>query len=340
MKNIIITNKMITKDGKYENNYINNIDDKVVYIIPFLYKETTRSGHVKFTLEELISNASYKVDTHKGKSVDQFKESLVKMINHGLIEDISIDTIRNAKKNELLTCKLNQHIDKNDNGDYKNYFTLDMDTFNSICNDKDVDTINGLKLYFGIISKINRTDKIKSCYPTEKQLENELNLSSNTVNKYIDILKDKYIYVDNIGTVVKDGKHKTANNIYTIDNSDRNSAIESSKTYYESMGYVIKSVSSDEVQYKKSLAGMKGKISQLDRQGKDSSVLREKYEVVQEEHEGSYEDMTSDYIKPSSNAFENCINNNNPFGSNLSNIDVEKMVLEANKDYVVPKVIF
>jgi hypothetical protein len=59
-------------------------DYKTLLVLDYLYSNTNRRNMIKFTLENMIIECGYKVDCHKGKSFEQFKSILARII-HELI---------------------------------------------------------------------------------------------------------------------------------------------------------------------------------------------------------------------------------------------------------------
>ena len=115
---IIIPNSFIWCNTKEEVSLINGLDSKCIAVMSYIKKQSNVYDECCFTLEWLIKSFNIKPDRNKGKSNEQFKNCLLKLVEVGLVEDID-DTIKNCKINTGIMCKLN--IPKID----KEWFRLD-----------------------------------------------------------------------------------------------------------------------------------------------------------------------------------------------------------------------
>ena len=103
----------------------------------------------------------------------------------------------------------------------------------------------------------------------------DLNISKNTLTKYLTYLKDNnFIFFDRIGNVENNGKTIHTRNVYALDKEELNKGLEESKVYYEIQGYTI--LGDNNKSTVMTINGLKGRIKQLKAQGKDTSKMEEK----------------------------------------------------------------
>lgn len=291
-KKMILTNRLIIPQAN-QDKIIDMYGDIIVYIIPYLYKRKDFEGIISFSIEKMILSANMTCTTGKGKSFEKFKNVLLKLLKNNIITYISEEELKKAKPRDLLEIKFNNPMDII-NDKPTNYFLLDLDIFNSICIDEELDTIISLKIYFYISARLNRKlGNIKCCFPSINLFIKDLNISKRTLMKYLELLKEKrYINYGNVGNITStDGLTKAANNVYVLDYDTLDDALKQSKYSYKSAGLNVNT--SNGKSYDKSLSGIKGKIIQMDHDGRDSSELRNKHEIVQENMEGAYDDMSN-----------------------------------------------
>lgn len=291
-KKMILTNKLIIPP-KEQDKIIDVYGDIIVYIIPYLYKRTDFEGIVSFSIEKMIMGANMTCTTGKGKSFEKFKTTLLKLLKNNIISKISEEELIKAKPRDLLEIKFNNPID-GINGKPTNYFLLNLNTFNSICLDKELDTVISLKIYFYISARLNKQfGNIKCCFPSMNLFIKDLNISKQTLTKYLELLKEKrYINYGNVGSITStDGLTKAANNVYVLDYDTLDDALKQSKYSYKSAGLNVNNKTGKS--YDRSLSGIKGRIIQMDNEGKDSSELRNKHEIIQENMECAYDDMSN-----------------------------------------------
>ena len=102
------------KDKGYEGTLLKEIGEKVIHVLMYIDCCQTRIGVCNFNINQMIQIIDMKVDSHKGKSIDQFKH-IIKELQKDTRFVISIFVIP-------LITKSNEHI----------VYTLQK-TFNNLC---------------------------------------------------------------------------------------------------------------------------------------------------------------------------------------------------------------
>lgn len=289
MKNenfIMLPNNLVWNYKNSNDTMYNMFGDKIPYIISYLVSIRDRRSYSRFSLRDIIETCNYKVDTHKGKSVDKFKELLSILQTYNYIEsDIDFNKV---KPNDLIKCKIlldfntkevtvqedNATIIENKKTEF---FKIDIyEYYRLIESNSKLDTCTLVNIYFYIVARLRHEEnKPAVCYMSYDNILKDLNISKNTLNKYLTYLKDnKFIYYDNIGTIEKGNKKITANNVYSLSEIDLNKGLEESKVYYKIEGYTILNNKTKSVTM--TINGLKGRIKQLKDQGKDTSEMEEK----------------------------------------------------------------
>ena len=91
---IMLANKTLYNHLESGDTYIKNIGDKITYILSYLDCKTDRMGRSNFSIEDMVLCSGLKVDTHKGKSVDQFRQVLKLRQDKGFLEDVEVDFLK------------------------------------------------------------------------------------------------------------------------------------------------------------------------------------------------------------------------------------------------------
>ena len=289
MKNdnfIMLPNNLIWSYENKDKIMYNIFGDKLPYVLSFLVSIRDRRSYSRFTLKYLIENSGNKIDRHKGKNLDKFKELLSLLQTYKYIE---CDTdLSKVKENDFIVCKVlldfkTKEVTIKDNDEtiienkFTEFFKIDIDEYYRLIeNTSKLDTCTLVNIYFYIVARIsNKNNKAKVCYMSIDNILKDLNISKNTLTKYISYLKDnKFIYFDNIGTIEKDGKKLTSNNVYSLDKDNLKLGLEESKIYYKVQGYTI--LGNNKKSVTMTINGLKGRIKQLKAQGKDTSEMEEK----------------------------------------------------------------
>lgn len=161
---------------------------KLLLIMSYSYVNTNRIGISSFNLNDLIIGCGYKVDTHKGKSFEQFRDSLIYLKDNKYLNcDLDLNIV---KPKDTINCiLLNNKIQM---------ATTYFEDINNIINlniKEDKDKI--LKTYIYLLNFVNNIKSfINNNYIT---ISNTLNISEESLSKYIKILKtNKLICAENI----------------------------------------------------------------------------------------------------------------------------------------------
>lgn len=288
MKNdnfIMLPNNLIWSYENKDKTMYNIFGDKLPYVLSFLVSIRDRRSYSRFTLKYLIETTGNKVDKHKGKNLDKFKELLSLLQTYKYIEcDADLSKV---KENDFIVCKVlldfntkevtvqegNETITENKK---KDFFKIDINEYYRLIENNPLDTCTLVNIYFYIVARIsNKNNKAKVCYMSIDNILKDLDISKNTLNKYLTYLKDnKFVCFDNIGTIEKDGKKLVANNVYSLDKDNLKLGLEESKVYYKDLGYTILGNNTKSVTM--TINGLKGRIKQLKGKGKDTSKMEEK----------------------------------------------------------------
>ena len=289
MKNdnfIMLPNNLVwSYEDKDKTMYI-KFGDKVPYVLSFLVSIRDRRSISRFTLKYLIENSGNKIDRHKGKNLDKFKELLSLLQTYKYIE---CDTdLSKVKENDFIVCKVlldfktKEVTTKEDNmiiteNKYTEFFKIDINEYYRLIeSNSKLDTCTLINIYFYIVARLRHEDnKSIVCYMSNQEILNDLNISKNTLNKYLSYLKDnEFIYFDRIGNVENNGKTIHTRNVYALDKDNLKLGLEESKVYYTLQGYTILGNNTKSVTM--TINGLKGRIKQLKDQGKDTSKMEEK----------------------------------------------------------------
>lgn len=289
MKNenfIMLPNNLVWNYEDKDKTMYNIFGDKLPYVLSFLVSIRDRRSISRFTLKYLIESCNYKVDRHKGKNLDKFKELLSLLQTYKYIK---CDTdLSKVKENDFIVCKVlldfkTKEVTIQDNDEtiienkFTEFFKIDIDEYYRLIeSNSKLDTCTLINIYFYIVARIsNKNNKAKVCYMSIDNILKDLNISKNTLNKYLTYLKDnKFVCFDNIGTVENGNKKLTANNVYALNENDLKLGLEESKIYYKVQGYTI--LSNNTKSTVMTINGLKGRIKQLKDQGKDTSKMEEK----------------------------------------------------------------
>lgn len=289
MKNdnfIMLPNNLVwSHEDKDKTMYI-KFGDKVPYVLSFLVSIRDRRSISRFTLKYLIENSGNKIDRHKGKNLDKFKELLSLLQTYKYIE---CDTdLSKVKENDFIVCKVlldfktKEITTKEDNmiiteNKYTEFFKIDIyEYYRLIESNSKLDTCTLINIYFYIIARLRHEDnKAIVCYMSNEEILNDLNISKNTLTKYLSYLKDnEFIFFDRIGNVENNGKIINTRNVYSLDKDNLKLGLEESKVYYTLQGYTILGNNTKSVTM--TINGLKGRIKQLKDKGKDTSKMEEK----------------------------------------------------------------
>ena len=234
-------------DYTKENKSLIKTNELIPYVYTYLNCREDRLKQIIFNLDMLITSCGKTIQRGKGKSLDSFKNTLkyfqekeyVYFINP--LEDIKPNTIIYAQE-------LKQY-----NNLKRSYFKIDRDKIIVLLNlETELDKIKLLNLYYYINARLNRRENNNDLQPdiirdggryegfsdTLETISKDLNISKPTLVDYLKTLQEnELIYFGNIGKISKDGKVKTANNIYCINQSELKEGLKQQKLYYMNIGW-------------------------------------------------------------------------------------------------------
>lgn len=280
-------------NGYQDDSILKKIgNEKVITVLDYFYINYNLKGESLFCTENIILNYGLVPKFGKNKTVEQFKDILLRL------HDANIIRLHNTNivPKEFNWCEL--LIDLNDN-----YFTLDNENKNKILNYKSEKTkINNIKLlilYSYLLSRIykrpdNERDirvhggKAQSCYPSYQQIHKDTGVAKSVIKKYIDIL----VELD----LIRYGKPRP----YYYVSKSKNEIYESNNNYvlYDEEGYwedelkesikAYEELSTDKVfvdnyeNNNRSENGYIARITQLEKLGKASAYqIKKKNKILE-----------------------------------------------------------
>ncbi|XZN14405.1 hypothetical protein ACSW9O_16210 (plasmid) [Clostridium perfringens] len=210
----LVPNNIITDDDSILKQY----GDKGFLIMLYIIRHRTVYNKAYITIENCIEECGYKPSRTKGKTNDQFKEVVLKMIDDGVIKaKINKEKIGIS---DLIICNLEQ--------EYDNFFKLEGYQYDWIMNSKSkCRKINLLKLFCAIKVRMQTRHKSENIYdglyevafPSYMRIKMDTGISESNIKKYIDELVElNLIRYDNAGRMINSitGEEKECNNTYTI----------------------------------------------------------------------------------------------------------------------------
>lgn len=274
----LIPNKFIWDCGG-GNSYMKEFGEKTIAILEYLYSRTSKFDLTFFTLDNMITSLGYTPRTGKGNTNEDFKNYLINMQKSGIIQNCTKD-IKSINANDFVQCELTIKQDKE-------FFTLYLRDFEKIfgLNEKNEVKMGILNLYCYILARLKKRDKdlcpgaegyyAEATWFSQDQAIFDLNMPKKSFTKYLKILvENDLVCYGNIGLVSKLGVTKTANNVYTIEHEELKQALSESKYYYIQEGWTI--LNRNKKKVTKQIEGLKGRIKQLEKEGYDTFLLREK----------------------------------------------------------------
>lgn len=195
--NIKITNSLFYGlNGDVNNSILKYTKDpKTLLVLDYFYENTTRCGHVIFSLETICKYFGYSLRSGDSSSISQFKKILLTLHD---IKVVELENLKIPPKNALWG-KILINMDSS-------FFIFDEDNrrkiFNYDCKEKGIDKLKVFLFYCYILSRINQKPDGTTgvCYPSYVQIKKDTDLSEAIVKKYIDILVElDLIRVGNAG---------------------------------------------------------------------------------------------------------------------------------------------
>jgi len=273
------------------NTLLREYGDKILHILSYLDCCTSRVGNISFSIEDIIITCGLVPKSGKGNVNEQFRIIIVNLVDKCILQIKNDKNIDTCKIGELIRCDYNPFTITED---LKGWFPVYHDNYLKIINDDDNTDINklvALKIYYYILARLNRRDthyttegekltsnivitggKAEVFWDGYNSICEDLNITDNTLNKYLKYLKSlNLIYYDNVGMVQKDDVKKQANNVYAIDETELEYGLKQSELWYEDKGYIGVDGEND-----RAIRGLKGKIQAMKNKGKDTAKLERK----------------------------------------------------------------
>ncbi|NFO41129.1 hypothetical protein FDB42_13695 [Clostridium botulinum] len=251
-------------------------NDKLLLTRMILNQSINRFGECWFDIETIIEKSNLKAIKGKGKSIEQYKNIIKYLIvtEELQVNDINIDTL---KINTMIKANYVPKFNKNDKGEDTNFFTIEVENFEKILQQKN--SIKIMYIYSYLLSRINNTTKC--CYPKIEDVEDDIKITDKYFTNAIGELNQLgLIYNDNIGQITKNGKHKTANNVYSTSTTYLDSGLNSSRTYWKSEGWTILNKKQSKTILQAN--AIKSTIKREQAKGKDVNKLENKLKKLEE----------------------------------------------------------
>lgn len=279
----LLTNKIFYGSEKEKSLFSEVKDYNLLPIMEFLYDNTNRRGITIFTLEQLVYACGYtKVDTHKGRNLDSIKNIMNMLYSKGIID---VD-INNLKPSQYTTCNFNS-FDKNEDDNNIKFSVLTDEDKKLIINYNETKIDNTKLLFYFCYLNSRIYKRSKSEYETEKagtcfigfdKIEDDINIKSNTIAQYNDILvKLGLIKIVNCGLAYnKNDKNKFPKetpNHYALVKTDVNKPAdeelkESIRIYKDTHSELVFTNSRKYKNNDKKANGYISRINQLEKEGK------------------------------------------------------------------------
>ena len=289
MSFIMLNNDTVWNFREENDTYIKKYGNKIIYIMCYLDCKVDRVGNCNFSLEDMITCCGLKVDTHKGKSVDQFRNTLLLMEKEGIISNSKVD-LHKVKPKELIVCEFNKNIKSDDNGFYE-FYQIDTNKFIKLMDEPSTNKkFNLLNTYSYILARIHKGDDstnwceggARVCYFSNETLMKDLVVKSQLLTSCLQELSDKgFIVYNNIGYVKKDNNIKLSTNVYALEEEQLKSGLKYLKeNVYEKNGYTI--IKNKDIKEMKTLRGKLGACKKLKNKGYDVTKLEKQINKLKE----------------------------------------------------------
>lgn len=202
----MITNDLFYKKDNKGNDvnsiYLDTKDYKTLLVLHYLYLSVNRFNKCLFSIESLLNYYNIKIDTHKGKSVEQIRNILIYLHKIGMIEcNINIAKV---KYNTLIQCEFNPtntiFDEENDIELSTQFVKLPLWVVNRIMDYKET-KINNTQLlfywcylecrkykYYDDTYNVRNGGRATVTYVSMKKITKDTNITDTTIKKYNDIL--------------------------------------------------------------------------------------------------------------------------------------------------------
>lgn len=267
-------------------------NDKVLLIFIYLFRNTTQSNTVNFTLEDMIAECGFYPKANKGGINDKFKLILDHLNSSGYFTDNDIDFLA-IKPKQFVKVRMS-YFNVDGGGNKINYFILTDEEIQSIYNITEVDN-KKLLLYFATLksrvynAKYETDNKAQTTYTTVEDMCEDVLLYDNTGHIYNDILADNdIIYYDNAGKFVKVDKsnrvYRQSANTYTLTSIENyknevEKSIDSYTNYMSGFGWKL---CKDTEMSNRQIAGTLSKLTFMEKNGELSEQNKIKLEKARQ----------------------------------------------------------
>ena len=291
----IIPNYFIWNCKEGEISLMRGLNSKMLNVISFIKDKSDIHGESCFSLEYLVTRCGYKPNKNKGKSNEQFKKCLFKLVEVGILKDID-NTIKNCKANTLIICRLD--LPKVES----QFFKLNYSTVEEVLSIEEGDKTTLLNIYCYILARLHRRKDNKrrkdgasdnpiykdgghaECfYDSQENIANDLGITKPTLDKHIKILaENSLIYYSNLGKAFSKEKGcYNMSNVYAIDKDELEQAL--IDCAYKAMKNGINILGEKRTNESFKANGIKSKIKAEQNKGKDTTTLENKLEDTVEE---------------------------------------------------------
>ena len=288
----IIPNNYVWAYEEGEVSLVKGLDSKILNVISFIKDKSDIHGQTCLSLEYLITSCGYKPKTGNGKSNEQFKECLLKLVEVGILEDID-NTIKNCKANTLIRCKLN--LPKVES----QFFKLSYSKVKEILSIEEGDKTTLLNIYSYILARLHRRKgnerkkdgtsdnpiykdggHAECFYDSQENIAYDLGITKPTLDKHIKILAENgLIYYNNLGKACSKEKGcYNMSNVYTIDKDELEQAL--IDCAYKAMKNGISILGEKRTNESFKANGIKAQIKLREQLGLDTTTLESKLEQL------------------------------------------------------------
>jgi len=206
------------------NDYIkgnSKLDSKKLFLFLILMQNRTSKDTCMFNVRYLCDRLDATTrNTNRTKYITDtlkyFQEQQILFFSnkYNCIDEINIEEFVIGNKMDIVFAELYDSLEDNFTMIYDNEIDFILD----YCKSNKINKYLIIHLYLYILSCINNNkqdEDYKLAYPKIETMANELEISENTVLKYIDILKaNKLIYYNNVGYKIVNGEYRMTNTYY------------------------------------------------------------------------------------------------------------------------------
>jgi len=206
------------------NDYIKGdlkLDSKKLFLFLILMQNRTTKDTCMFNIRYLCdrldattrntNRTKYIIDTLK---YFQDQQILFFSNKYNCIDELNIEEFVTTNKMDMVFAELYEGFKDNFTMIYDN----EIDFILEYCKKNKINKYLIIHMYLYILSCIdnNKQDEdYKLAYPSVEKIANELEISENTVLKYIDVLREnKLLYYNNVGYKIVNGEYRMTNTYY------------------------------------------------------------------------------------------------------------------------------